>query len=579
MAIPSNPIAIFRPNWKSGIVERLSWLTSVATSTEGHEQRRQLRLTPRRSFEITYNRQGRERSFFDLWMTNLGAEDVFLPLWHDQGRLAVPCMAGDARLEVDTAFREFQVGGFAVIVLDTFNYEIVEIAGIDEDGLDLAEFAQKDWSRKATVYPLRLARLEADTAARALSSRVNEATLLWTLTDANPLDEGDWKDQYQIDGKPCLTIEPNRVDTLDTSYNYIFSEQDQQLGKVRRVALMDGAFNTMSYNWWAEGREQRYAVRQMLYRLKGRFQSVYVPTFSDDVTLAEPASEGDRWVTIENIGYHIVKKIAEGLTEDDELSKGRRRVVFRVGSNFDHIFIYESTPSGDTEELTLHASKAVGMDMPEGTTGSFAELMRLDQDTIELHHHADSDGVMEVSAAFRSLVADDPAGRVGNWLYKVRLFVSVPGASQNFTLGLQLYGPWDKWGPLGDGRPNGESGVYIPGGAFIGGPNGEETYSYQLEANLPPDHPQNPTGNKNLRGQNIWTMAGGIYDYVTTFYTPPPRGDWQLTTQYPAFNWGSIGLEGSPLEVQVKEWSSPGFATVDSGFIGGLWPAYWYWSS
>ncbi len=574
MAIPSNPIAIFRPNWKGGIVERLSWLTSVATSTNGHEQRRQVRLTPRRSFEITYNRQGRERAFFDLWMTNLGAEDVFLPLWHDQAPLAAACEAGDGRLELDTAFREFTVGGYAVVVLDSFNYEIVEIAGIDEDGLDLADFTQNAWSRKATVYPLRIARLSPDSTAQALSSRVNQATLLFTLTDANPFDEGSWEDQYRIEDKPCITIEPNRVEQIDTSYNYIVSEQDQQLGRVRRVSLMDAAFNTQSYNWWAHGREQRHALRQMLYRLKGRFQSVYMPTFSDDVVIAEDAPQGAAWVTIENIGYHIVKAIAEGLTEDDELSKGRRRVLFRAGSNFDDIFIYSSTSQGDTEELTLHSSKLVEIDLPAGTTGSFAELMRLDQDTIEIYHHTDSEGLMEVSAAFRSLVADDPAPRVGNWLYKVWLDVETPGASPNTALGLQLYGPWATWGPDEDGRPNGPGGVLIPGGAFVG------LGGQQLENNRGVDHPENPTGNPNLRGQPIWRSAGGIYNWVTTFYTRPPKGNWQMTTQYPANNWSDVGLpDGSPLAVKVKSWDSPGFATVDSGMAVGLWPAYWYWSS
>lgn len=581
MAIPSNPIAIFKPNWAQGIVERLEFLTSVVSTYAGSEQRRRVRLSPRRSFEISYNRSGRERTFFDLWMTNLAAEEVFLPLWHDQGPLTRAAEEGDADLRVDTAFREYEAGGYAVLVKDSFTYEIVEIAEVLEDRVMLAEFLAGDWPKNSKLYPLKLATLAPETQAQALSARTNSVTLLWTLTGANEIaDEGDWDDFYQVGGVPVLTTEPNRRDPLDIGWGYSIIENDQLLGLRRRVVLRDSAQMVQGYSWWAKGREARHRVRQLLYRLKGRFQPVYMPTFADDVVLAAPAPENSLWITIQNIGYHFTKKIAEGLTEDDELSRGRRRLLFRRGSNFANAFIYESTlqPGGETEELTLHPTSDISLDLPAGTPGSFMELARLDQDVIELHHHADADGLMEVAAAFRTLPGDDPAPRVGNWLYAVRLKVDSPGASQEFSLGLQLYGPYGQWGPLQDGRPNGVSGKYIPGGAFVAGP--PPAYSEQRENNYPVGHPQNPTGNPNLRGQAIWTSSGNLYNWTTKFYTPPPRGSWQMTTQYPAFNWSSVGMpDGSPLRVEVKAWNSPGFATVASGMAVGLWPAYWKWDS
>ncbi len=578
MAIPTNPIAIFKPNWANGIVERLEWLTTVVATYAGREQRRRVRLTPRRSFEISYNRSGRERTFFDLWMMNLAAEEVFLPLWHDQGSLTRAADAGDADLRVDTAYREYLPGGYAVLVKDSFTYEIVEIDEVLEDRVTLADFLTMAWPKNAKLYPLRLATLDPETQAQALTSRVNNVTLLYTLTGPNEIDDaGDWDDFYKINGLPVLTKEPNRADAIDTGWGYSVIENDQQLGLRRRVVLRDSAQTVQGYNWWAKGREAQYRVRQLLYRLMGRFRPVYLPTFADDVVLSAPAVAGSYWITIQNVGYHVTKAIAEGLTEDDELSRGRRRLLFRVGSNFADAFIYEANPinGGADEELTLHPSAYPKIALPKGTTGSFVEMARLDQDVLEFHHHADSDGLMEVATAFRSLAGDDPAPKVGNWLYKVWLDVPVPGASQDFALGLQLYGPWGQWGPNHDSRANGPAGKQITGGGgFIGQPYGE-----LREWDWPIGHPENWADNPNLRGQLMWTSEGTIYNWVTTFYTAPPPGGWQITTQYPAGNWGSIGLEGSPLYVKVKSWDSPGFAVVASGQISGLWPAYWYWSS
>jgi hypothetical protein len=577
MAIPSNPIAIFRPNWANGIVERLEWLTSVVATYAGSEQRRRVRLTPRRSFEISYNRSKAERTFFDLWMMNLAAEEVFLPLWHDQGHLTHPASEGDAYIRLDTAYREYLEGGYAVLVKDSFNYEIVEIAEVLGDRLTLAEFLGKSWPKNTKVYPLRLATLDPETQGQALSSRVNDVTLLYTLTGPNEIeDEGDWDDFYKINGAPVLTTEPNRRDAIDIGWGYSVVEQDQQLGLRRRVVMRDSASTTQGYSWWAKGREAQYRVRQLLYRLKGRFQPVYMPTFAEDVTLAAPAPANSYWITIRNIGYHIIKGIAEGLSDDTELSRGRRRLLFRVGSNFADTFIYAATPinGGEDEELELHPSAYPKIALPNGTPGSFVELARMDQDVIELHHHADSDGLMEVAVAFRTLPGDDPAPRVGNWLYKVNMAIETPGASPTGG-GLYLYGPYGSWGPLHDGRPNGQHGLYIPGGAFIGGPAGQ-----QNEVNLPVGDPANWSGNPNLRGQKIWDSTGTGYNAVWTFYTPPPSGNWQLTSQFPAGNWGAVGLpDGSPLKVQVKPWYSPGYTVVASGMAVGLWPAYWQWES
>lgn len=577
MAIPTNPIAIFKPNWANGIVERLEWLTSVVATYAGSEQRRRVRLTPRRSFEISYNRSGRERTFFDLWMMNLAAEEVFLPLWHDQGALTRAAEAGDADLRVDTAYREYLPGGYAVLVKDSFTYEIVEIDEVLADRVTLAEFLVGDWPKNTKLYPLRLATLDPETQAQALSSRANSVTLLYTLTGANEIDdEGDWDDFYKIGNLPVLTKEPNRADPLDIGWGYSILENDQQLGLRRRVVLRDNAATLQGYNWWAKGREAQYRVRQLLYRLKGRFQPVYMPTFSDDVVLAKPVAANSYWITIQNIGYHITKAIAEGLSSDDELSRGRRRLIFRTGSNFADVFIYGATPvdGGENEELELHPSAYPTIAIPAGTPGSFVELARMDTDVLELHHRADNDGLMEVATVFRTLPGDDPAPRVGNWLYKVNMAIDTPGASPTGG-GLYLYGPYGAWGPLQDGRPNGPQGRLIPGGAFIGGPVGQ-----QNEINLPVGDPANWSGNPNLRGQKIWDATGGGYNAVWTFYTPPPRGNWQLTSQFPAGNWGAVGLpDGSPLKVQVKPWYSPGYAVVASGMAVGLWPAYWHWES
>ncbi|MEL2255713.1 hypothetical protein, partial [Klebsiella pneumoniae] len=55
----------FAPDWADGVQESLEWLTELLTSTSGVEQRRSLRLSPRRSFEAEFYAEGRERVLLD----------------------------------------------------------------------------------------------------------------------------------------------------------------------------------------------------------------------------------------------------------------------------------------------------------------------------------------------------------------------------------------------------------------------------------------------------------------------------------------------------------------------------------
>ncbi|ECV8069637.1 hypothetical protein ABQ22_25065, partial [Salmonella enterica subsp. enterica serovar Typhimurium] len=50
------PVFLPLPNWKDGVTERIEWQTDVMISESGAEQRRPIRLHPRRSFEATFLR-------------------------------------------------------------------------------------------------------------------------------------------------------------------------------------------------------------------------------------------------------------------------------------------------------------------------------------------------------------------------------------------------------------------------------------------------------------------------------------------------------------------------------------------
>lgn len=385
------PVWSIPPNWSTPVTERLEWLTNVMASRSLAEQRRAIRLTPRRYFEFKINPVDAVRSLFDQWMHRISDERMLLPLWHDRGKLSDNAFALDTRLELDTRWMEFVAGGTALIYRGPFNYEPVTIEAVDDDGIDLAEPLAGDWPKGATVYPCRRAVMDVDTSLSNLTSRAGESTLSFMVDTDNPFDEGD-EALPLLDGLPLVTLEPNRMGRLEQQYGRLMGELDLQIGRTRRYDENSRSFQTQFYNWRAVGREQHHALRQTLYRLSGRQKAVWMPSFNRDVVLAADLTTGQGAIDIEKIGYHILGGPIDGrdrlLIRDNS---GANRTVRVVGS---------SDVSSSVERLALSSNAAFSASA--GRHGSFLSAVRLDQDAVEITHHTDSLGVCEVSAAFKS---------------------------------------------------------------------------------------------------------------------------------------------------------------------------------
>jgi hypothetical protein len=386
------PVWTVRPNWRNGILERLSWLTDVLASTLGPEQRRALRLSPRRQFEMTFNPFKQARSYFDLFLHRLGSNEFMVPLFHDRGRLTAGIAGGATAVPIDTTYREFEAGGLAVIIGDDpFTFNKLEVTAVAADELTVAlGGVTQAWGEGVAVYPLRRSRLSQESHFAALTSRVGESTLEFELNQANDIaDEGVWADLYADD--PILLTPPNRREAIDLDYirNSLLLDNDHGLRHLLDDA--DRAFNVQVHNMMMRGRAEHWAFRQLLYRLRGQQSSIWIPTFNEDIVLSRDRLAADALLDVQKIGYGYV---------GGEIS-GRRHLLINgiVGAE---ITDTQADPSNSEERLTLAA--ALGTDLPAGTTASFMDIARLNSDTVEIMHHTDTDGTAESNLSFRTFL-------------------------------------------------------------------------------------------------------------------------------------------------------------------------------
>lgn len=388
--IPEYPVWSIRPNWRGGVLERLEWLTDVLTSTTGVEQRRALRVSPRRYMEITVNPTHNERSFLDMVLHKMGSDEWLLPLWFDQAKLSADAELGDSRIEFDNTYREFLTGGFALLYQDAFTWEVISVSGQDDDGLDLDVVLDGDWSAGAKVYPLRLARLSAETSADALTTTVGESVLLFQVIEPNDYDE-TIPDDLTFEGMPVLATPPNRSQSITTDHTRMSSERDNRTGIPYRTDPAGRAFQIQGHSWIKQGRQAQAEFREFLYWLRGRQRALWLPSFNQDFVVSRNSALASTNLDIEKIGY--------AYAGGGEIIPGRD--VALINGVTPARFTALGAPQAAGEER-LRVGAGLAAAVVAGVPGSFLSPVRLNQDTVEIMHYADTDGAMECSLTFQS---------------------------------------------------------------------------------------------------------------------------------------------------------------------------------
>lgn len=398
------PVWPFMPNWREPITERLSWATVVLGSDSGAEQRYSSRLSPRREFEAMFHPIREVRTFFDLFISTLGGQEMMIPLWHDRHKLTAAIEDGDARIDCDTEFGEFMDGGMAMLVgADPWSHKVVGIDTVDDNGFTLVDPVDFDWPSGAVVHPLRRSRIDLEPNMNLITDSVGEITLRFILNQANDLpDLGEW-DGVTLEGAPVLTISSNFSQPVEFSYSRIMETEDNGVGLTFIRDIAERAFRAKSHTWLLNGRQQNWEFRQFLYRMAGRRSPIWIPTGASDMRVAVQADAA--------AGSVQVRKV--GLTYVGGPQPGRDRFLALTADGYQARRITGlGVPTLDSfERINLNANLTYAL--PVGTELSFLEIMRADGDDIELLHHADTEGATECSINFRGFSdTRNPAGSI-----------------------------------------------------------------------------------------------------------------------------------------------------------------------
>ncbi len=384
----------FAPDWNAPITERLEWLTDVLSNPQGAEQRRALRISPRRSLDASILVEGNERALFDLALAGWGRRVWAVPVWYDAQELAADLAAGSMRINCTVALLDFRTGSLALLRGETaFDSEAVEILAIDANGLQLKRATQQRWTAGTRLYPVRTARI-ASIDSKRLTDKLNRAQLTFDL--AEPSDWSTALPAAMYRGRPVFELRPDETEDLTLNYERLLQTLDNGSALPAVTDTAGKNFSVQQHRWLLAGRQERAAWRSLAYGLRGRAKSVWVPTHAWDLTLTKPASGS--LLTVERIGYARFGVKTQG-RQDIRIELHSGAVIYRR--------ITAAAEDASTESLSLDTDLPGVISLADVYRISFMALCRATDDALELTHVTDSDGgIAKASITWRGLRDD-----------------------------------------------------------------------------------------------------------------------------------------------------------------------------
>jgi len=367
------------PDWNEGMEETLEYLTDVLKSYNDSEQRRGLRQLPRRAMRYrALALNARDAAGMESLVWGWQNQPFGVPWWPDSQPLTSDIGEGTFVIPVDTTDRMFSAGGLLCILQDEYTFEALSIESVAADSVTVTSPTQYAWSGGpgTRVMPIFLCRLPASVDVSKWSSEIDQIDLSF-IGEAAQAAPAPSISPTQYKGLDVLEIAPNWANApLKRTYKRSMVTIDPKIGPIEVVDKGGTALVGQEFPWWLDGHPTVTAFRAFMLLRFGQLNPFWIPTWDQDLVLANDVASTDTGINIESEFY----------TRFFFPTPARRFIAFipidGSGNVYSQITGAEDNGNG-TESLVLAA--ATGKAFAKGSTMiSFLTLARLASDSVAI---------------------------------------------------------------------------------------------------------------------------------------------------------------------------------------------------
>ncbi len=383
------------PDWGTAVRDTRAWLTDYMNPRNGARQKRQLRLAPRRTMEFSVIATAASRRLVDAVRFDQGARQWLLPIWPDLQYLGASLGLGSVSIPCATTGYDFADAGQALLWSAPNLWEVVQVDTVESDHLALSAATLAIWPAGTRLYPLRLARVP-DAAEESLwTDDVSQIKVVMQVDE--PCDWAAVAPTASYRGYPVLEWRGEESSGPSTKYDRAIQPVDGATGAIAYFDLPGRPFRSQSHNWQPHGRIEYAAFMSLLYWLRGRMGTLWVPSYASDLLLAASVTSGAVTLSVEWAGYTVFGR-QQSNRRDIRIELYNGAVLYRR--------INGSAEVGSTETLTIDSALGVAVAPTDVRCISFMTLSEQAADSISIDHLTDADGVAQAQTTWAGIRHD-----------------------------------------------------------------------------------------------------------------------------------------------------------------------------
>lgn len=367
----------FSPNWSSPVNEVLEWKTDILRSFNGAEQRRALRIVPRRSFEYGMWVKNEFSSMLEAYLWGWQHKYFGLPVWTDMGKLTSDVSIGQMALPVITSNLGFRNHDSAILYADPKNYEVVEIDVVSPTNVTIKSPIAGGWPAGTKVYPLILSHLGTSVQTSRRTSRVIEiGNIIFDTSGDTAYDHlPSGVAQTIYDGYEVVTHRPNWKDAISNEFSRLFDTVDSGVGPIAYYPHEATSRIVRPVSWLLKNRSEIMDFRRLLGRLRGQAKTVWLPSWHDDFEIAGTNHNMEHVLVVKGIWFKAFV--------DLDPSRDRLMVTLPNGNVvYRRIISVNPNYNEDTTQLQLDSSLGTTVTVNDNTRVRLLMRCRLATDKV-----------------------------------------------------------------------------------------------------------------------------------------------------------------------------------------------------
>lgn len=354
--------------------EMLESIESVTDVMRAFSTEQRVRLTeiPRRRFNPRYLFADTEYEFARSLMRGRAPQAFDLPDWAFRYPVS-SAAAGASAVVFDNTYPALSAADRIVLIQGPDQYEELDVATANGTGITLGTPLGATY-KNAVLCPIVSARTLEGLSVDHSSSPMRPGQVEWTTYGGVDLASDGATPSYR--GDLLLTVQPRSGQSSHSEQITHESDVvDNGIAEPFFDTVVEGSIQSLAMTWQIDSRPDEYALRQLVYALRGRQRAFWLPDWNNGIRLAAGAGNGATSISVRKFGF------------TDGYGTGDIFIRLKNGTAITRQ-VTGSVPAGANETLTITPGLPQAVAVADVDVFSLLFRVRQAEDRVEWTHRA-----------------------------------------------------------------------------------------------------------------------------------------------------------------------------------------------